>query len=115
MGCNTDLQLRTEAIERNYLNIIPESLLQCDPFSIAPTYHLMSHNENDLQFPKRQFDCLFHLVQGMTVKEIGKFLNISPRTVEDHLTIIKKRLDCSSRSSLISKALTLRAIKERLL
>ncbi len=113
MGCATDLQLRTEAIDRNYLNIIPSSLLQCDPISIASIYNVTSDNE--LQISTRQFDCLFHLVQGMTVKEIGRTLNISPRTVEEHLNIIKKRLDCPSRSSLISKALTLKSIKERLI
>lgn len=115
MGCYTDRQLQTEAIERNFLNIIPESLIQCDPLNYASFYRLLSDDVDNLQFSKRQFDCLLQLVKGMTVKEIGKALNISPRTVEDHLTIIKKRLNCSSRSSLISKALTLKAIKERLL
>jgi DNA-binding CsgD family transcriptional regulator len=115
MGCYTDLQLRKEAMERNYCNIIPGSLLQ-GGLSNFSSYELAYANAfEDLHITKRQLDCLFHLVQGMTVKEIGKALQISPRTVEDHLNIIKKRLQCSSRSALISKAFTLKAIKERLI
>jgi len=113
LGCTTENQLRTEAIDRNYLNMVPHSLLQGDLASFAAIYRVSSDNE--LLLSARQFDCLYHLVQGMTVKQIGRILHISPRTVEEHLNIIKKRLDCSSRSSLISKALTLTSIKEKLL
>jgi DNA-binding CsgD family transcriptional regulator len=45
------------------------------------------------------------LVRGMTCKEIGKMLGLSPRTIESHVNNIKRRLDCSKKSALISRLL----------
>lgn len=74
-------------------------------------------NENNqiTKLSERQLDCLFYLIKGMTFKQIGNELNLSPRTVEHYIEKIKIRLDCFSRSDLIAKALKLPAIKERLL
>lgn len=68
----------------------------------------------DPKISKRQLDCLYYLVQGMTMKEIAKKLDISHRTVEKHINDIKPKLNCTSRSEMISKALTLKAIREKL-
>jgi DNA-binding CsgD family transcriptional regulator len=62
----------------------------------------------------RQLDCLYYLVNGMTVKQIGRELNLSPRTIEHYLETIKLKLNCYSRADLISKSLQLDAIKRRL-
>lgn len=63
----------------------------------------------------RQIDCLLCLVKGMTVKHISKQLNLSPKTVEHHLVVIKKKLNCYSRYELITKALQLPYIREHLI
>lgn len=68
---------------------------------------------NDL-LTNRQLDCLHCLVRGMTMKQIGKTLNLSPKTVEHYLYNIRTKLHCFSRSELIGKALQMNAIKDRL-
>jgi DNA-binding CsgD family transcriptional regulator len=54
---------------------------------------------------KRQKECLHYLVRGMTIKEIGSILGLSPRTVEHYIEALKIKLDCNSRSQLIAKVL----------
>jgi DNA-binding CsgD family transcriptional regulator len=59
---------------------------------------------------KRESECLFYLVRGKTIKEIGAILGLSPRTVETHINHIKEKLNCHSTSQLIDKAYTERFI-----
>ena len=56
---------------------------------------------------QRQEECLKHLVQGMSLKQIAKHLSLSPRTVEHYLESVKMKLDCNSRVELFAKAKTL--------
>lgn len=63
---------------------------------------------------KRQIDCLYYLVRGMTLKEIGIKLKLSPKTVEHYITAIKVRLQCRTRSELVNKALSISSIKNTL-
>ena len=51
----------------------------------------------------REKQCVYYLSRGMGYKEIGKVLNISPRTVETHIIHIKEKLRCYSRSDIIAK------------
>jgi DNA-binding NarL/FixJ family response regulator len=62
----------------------------------------------------QQFKCLLQLVRGMTVKQIAATLELSPKTVEHYLDAVKNKLNCSSRYELISLALTMDAIRERI-
>ena len=52
---------------------------------------------------KRQKECLFYLTKGMSIKQIGSVLKISPRTVEDYLSIIKNKLGCYTTAQLIER------------
>ena len=51
----------------------------------------------------REYDCLSLLVDGCTDKEIGKKLEISPRTVEFHIANVKKKWQTTSRVKLAAK------------
>jgi DNA-binding CsgD family transcriptional regulator len=62
----------------------------------------------------KQIKCLYYLVQGMTIKQIGQQLNLSPRTVEDHLNSAKNKLNCYNRAELITTALQLPIIRNQL-
>jgi DNA-binding CsgD family transcriptional regulator len=59
-------------------------------------------------------DCLYHLVKGKTMKQIAAALSLSPKTIEHYLDIIKRKLNCYSRSELIEKALQLSQIRDNL-
>lgn len=52
---------------------------------------------------KRQQDCAHWLIEGKTAEETSVILNLSKRTVEYYIAIMKRKLDCNSRSELIAK------------
>jgi DNA-binding CsgD family transcriptional regulator len=62
----------------------------------------------------RQSECLYYLIMGMSAKEIGETMSISKRTVEYHIAILKNKLHCRSKSSLIEQGLKLNDIKTKL-
>lgn len=82
---------------------------------LIPKLHLEQKGNNSDHLTPRQKDCLYHLVLGQSAKQIAKALNLSVRTVEHHLEVIKRKYHCTSRSRLICKALSLPFIKEKLL
>jgi DNA-binding CsgD family transcriptional regulator len=49
----------------------------------------------------REYQCLMHLSKGKTLKEIGRILDISYKTVENHLANIKVKTGCFLTSQLI--------------
>lgn len=46
---------------------------------------------------ERQRECLILVKDGLTSKEIGRLLSLSPSTVDNHLNAAAERLGCSSR------------------
>jgi DNA-binding CsgD family transcriptional regulator len=85
-----------------------ESLLHITKLGLFNGLALATNNHPDSNLlSTRQRDCLYYLVKGMTLKEIGVILNLSPRTVGHYLEAVKVKLGCSSRSQLIEKALTI--------
>lgn len=63
---------------------------------------------------RRQVDCLYHITKGFRSKEIASKLNVSPRTIEHHIEVIKKKLRCYTRADLVAQALQMPEIKSRL-
>jgi DNA-binding CsgD family transcriptional regulator len=63
---------------------------------------------------QRQLDCVYYLILGMTLKEIGCALHLSHKTVEHYLNNIKDKLKCKSRTELIKKALKHPYIRNKL-
>lgn len=61
------------------------------------------HLINLLNLSARQKDCLHYLARGLTVKQIAKKLNLSPRTVGHYLENLKKKLNCANRAELMEK------------
>lgn len=53
----------------------------------------------------RQHQCIELLTQGYSAKQIATQLNISHRTVEDHLNVLKHKLKAKNKSELIFKFL----------
>jgi DNA-binding CsgD family transcriptional regulator len=50
----------------------------------------------------REAQCMQLLVNGSTMKAIGKALSLSPRTVEYYLNNVKRKLSCRSKRELIN-------------
>lgn len=74
--------------------------------------------EHKIQLTPRQSEVLFFLLRGRNAREIGALLFLSKRTIEIYVIQLKERLGCTSKSSLIERALELgflQAIPERIL
>lgn len=76
--------------------------------SVKSAIYIISDNNNQtsLVLTQRQEECLFLLIRGKTTKQIANILNLSSRTVEDHIEKMKHELDCHSKSQLIEKAIS---------
>lgn len=59
---------------------------------------------SNLGLSKRETECLLHLLEGKSNKEIASQLFISVRTVESYIDSIKTKLGCFNKSELLSKA-----------
>jgi DNA-binding CsgD family transcriptional regulator len=81
---------------------------------VQPVELLLDNYSNEFGLTKRQLDCLLHLVKGKTMKEIGKYLNLSHRTVGHYLETIKLKMECETKSDIIEKALRISYIKNNL-
>ena len=65
----------------------------------------IGHKYKKIDITERQAECLFFLLRGKTAKEIAKFLNISPRTVEDYIEMLKLKFSCQTKNELVTAAL----------
>ncbi len=57
------------------------------------------------QLTDRENECLYYLVRGKTATQIASIMLISNRTVEKHISNIKLKLHCHTKSDLIEKAM----------
>ncbi len=67
--------------------------------------YIISYDHHAFSLTEKQELCLFFILRGKTMKEIAAVLNISTRTVEDYINILKDKLNCYSKSQLIEKAI----------
>ena len=59
---------------------------------------------NKTELSQREKDCVFYLLRGFSMKEIGKKLEISWRTVESYVNNIKFKWGCQNRKAVIDCA-----------
>lgn len=69
------------------------------------SYIIEDGTVNNFNLSERQTACLFFLLRGKSDKEIGKILNLSPRTVESYINEIKHKMDCLTRTQVIEKSI----------
>lgn len=51
---------------------------------------------------QREVECACYVAQGKSYKEIARLLSLSPRTVEEHASNVRKKFGCRNKSQLIS-------------
>ncbi|CAM2976129.1 LuxR family transcriptional regulator [Legionella steigerwaltii] len=91
------------------------TIQETNPVAIPSTIDNVNPTQNsNSQLTPKQIRCLYYLVKGMTIKQIAQQLNLSPRTVEDHLNAAKNKLNCHNRGELIATALQLPIIRNQL-
>lgn len=67
----------------------------------------ISKNSDLPPLTNRQNDVLFFMLRGKSAKDIADNLHLSTRTVEDHISSLKDKLNCYSKSELIDRAFQL--------
>lgn len=76
---------------------------------VMPWRKVKTYNENYLiknkkhKITNREMIVLEYSIQGKTAKEIGEILGVSFRTVEAHISNIKNKFLCKTKTELISK------------
>lgn len=60
--------------------------------------YIASH---DVYLSKREGECLYYLCKGRSFKEIATIIKVSPRTVEQYLVCMKRKLNVTYKSDLI--------------
>lgn len=71
----------------------------------------ISPEKEKINITFRERECIECLLQGLSSKEIGRKLEISPRTVERHLENIKLKFNCSKVTQILKKATDLEIFK----
>jgi DNA-binding CsgD family transcriptional regulator len=67
--------------------------------------YLLENKHGIQNLSRRELECLLYVLKGRTSRETGNILCISPKTVDTNLSIVRDKLDCSSRAELFSKAM----------
>jgi DNA-binding CsgD family transcriptional regulator len=60
------------------------------------------NKQNMRAVTNRELEVLFWLSNGLSTKEIAGEMNISPRTVEDHISNVRQKTSLYRRSQLVS-------------
>jgi DNA-binding CsgD family transcriptional regulator len=64
-----------------------------------------SNKEDSVYLTKREWECLFFLCKGKSIKQISHKLNLSARTVESYLQSCKIKFSAHNKFELIEKAM----------
>ncbi len=96
LSVSSDLQAAIQ-----YLRILDKKNIGHNP--IEKSYHITNYDKPRLT--PRETECLFLTLRGKTAKEIGLFLNISFRAVEDHIENIKIKMNVSSKYELMDESI----------
>ncbi len=96
--------LSTETLSSNslhllYKNYYPEEKIALNKFIDAIG---LSDYLNGNQLTPREFECLLILSKGLSAKEMARILNVSNRTIENHIMNIKEKLDVRSTIEVVS-------------
>lgn len=77
----------------------------------AQVSHFIGAELNNIYLSKRQLSCAEFLLKGMTSKQIATQLNLSPRTIETYIEILKNKFQCHNKTELILKLSNYMAMK----
>lgn len=74
------------------------------PIKLAtPQKFFISNNGRKVFLTERELECTHYMLKGYTIKGIAQKLDISPRTVESHITSIKQKFGVNFKPELIKK------------
>jgi DNA-binding NarL/FixJ family response regulator len=74
-------------------------------------HHNYEEKAESVSLTDRQLEVLQLLAEGASTTEISQRLGISPRTTENHLSAIFRKLDTTNRTKAVVKALALKIVR----
>ena len=104
---NASLSLLSESGVKNLKNasMHRDYDMRHQNFGAAIEQHIIADSLKHFNLTRREQICLYHLARGKTAKETASLLFLSKRTVEKSTDRIKNKLDCTTKSELIDKAI----------
>jgi len=72
---------------------------------IGQSSYMLSTKFSSVKITERQSEVLFYTIRGKTVKQIARFLSLSPRTIDEYLEQLRNKFDSSNKHELIDKAI----------
>lgn len=63
----------------------------------------LTGKKGEIKLTRRETECLYYLSQGKSMKEIGRTLDLSPKTIEFYLRNIKDKSGYPTRSELLTQ------------
>jgi DNA-binding CsgD family transcriptional regulator len=70
--------------------------------------YLIGSDRGAVDLTTREAEVLFFMVRGKNARSVARILKVSPRTVDQHIDILKRKFTAASRSELIERAIALR-------
>lgn len=70
---------------------------------IKPKRYYLNNDLKNRYLTHQEFTCASHVIQGHSIKESAKLLNISPRTVEFYLNEVKQKLSAKNLIEMAAK------------
>ena len=67
--------------------------------------YYLSQSNDELYFTQREAQCMYYILHGCTIVQVGERLNLSHRTVEFYVKNMKMKLNVHSKSELIAYAM----------
>lgn len=87
-------------IQKFYIKLVHElSDLSDQTFSLPDDIQIVT--KSLMSLPPRQQECARLLVEGLSTKEIARILQLSPRTIDDHVDVLREKFSAKNRIQLI--------------
>ena len=100
--CNSRKDFYDYCLIHQIHNIIPLTLIQrCINNQIATEY--VENHQLNIKVTRRQKECINLLLTGATSQEMAEKLNLSRRTIESYIDLLKSKFHARNKADLITK------------
>lgn len=87
----------------NFYEIMEPAIQGLEKYKVFIPYNTHFYPGPVALLSPRQLDCALLMTEGLTAKEIGKALELSHRTVEEYIEVLKLKFEAKNRLHLIAK------------
>ncbi len=74
--------------------------------------YLLGDDYPEVYFTQREAQCLYYVLKGLTARAIAKELNLSPRTIEYYVKMMRAKIGAKNKKELIVKMANSKIVEE---